>query len=48
MGEFREGAATLAARPPAACLRCHLHALCRIDAAEREDDEAPVEEPDGD
>jgi probable DNA repair protein len=49
IGEFREGAATLAANPAAACLYCHLHALCRIDAAEREDDEAaPVEGLDDD
>ena len=39
--EFREGEATLAREPATACLYCHLHALCRIDAAERNPDEAP-------
>jgi hypothetical protein len=41
IGEFRAGEATLARDPAAACVYCHLHALCRIDAAERNADEAP-------
>jgi len=39
--EFRTGEATLARDPPTACRYCHLHALCRIDAAERISDDAP-------
>jgi probable DNA repair protein len=49
IGEFREGAANLAAKPATACLYCHLHALCRIDASERDDEEASaIENPDDD
>ena len=49
INEFREGAANLAAKPATACLYCHLHALCRIDASEREDEETvSLESPDDD